>query len=294
VALGVCAWVYGDAPLDGTLRRIAAAGYRAVELPGEPDRWSAADVRRWLEAAGLAPVALTASCMYPQTPRDLANPDADIRRQAVRYLRDCLRFAAQVGVPLVQMLPSGETRLAPVAARDDEWRWSVDGMREAAVDAQRLGVRIAVEPLNRYEAYLVTTVAEALAYVADVGSPWVGITVDVFHANIEEPDVAGAIRRAGPALWHLHLADTNRQALGRGHLDLDAVASAVRAVGYRGAAVLEVTPPGPDPFRSIKDAGSAAVLDAYLTESLARLRRSGGRARGNGSRSRTPRPRRTG
>jgi sugar phosphate isomerase/epimerase len=292
--LGVCAWVYGDAPLDETLRRIAAAGYRAVELPGEPDRWPAPDVRRWLAAAGLAPVALTASCMYPQTPRDLANPDADVRRRAVRYLRDCLRFAAQVGAPLVQMLPSGETRLAPMATRDDEWRWSVDGMREAAADAQRLGVRIAIEPLNRYEAYLVTTVADALAYLADVGSPWVGITVDAFHANIEEPDVAGAIRRAKAALWHLHLADTNRQALGRGHLDSGAVASALRAVGYRGAAVLEVTPPGPDPFRPIKDAGSAAVLDAYLTESLAYLRSSGGRARGSGSRGRAPDARRTG
>jgi D-psicose/D-tagatose/L-ribulose 3-epimerase len=274
---GVCAWIYGDAPLDATLRRIAAAGYEGVELPGEPDRWPAAEVRRLLAATGLAPLALTASCLFPQTPRDLANPDPAIRRQAVRYLVDCLRFAAEVGAPLVQMLPSGETRLAPTASREDEWRWSVDGTREAAEEARRLGVRIAIEPLNRYEAYLVTTVDDALAYLADVGSPWVGLTVDVFHANIEEPDIGAAIRRAGAALWHLHLADTNRQGLGRGHLDLDAVASAVRDAAYRGAAVLEVTPPGPDPFRSIKDDGSAAVVDGYLAESLARLHRIGGR-----------------
>ncbi|MDR7484626.1 MAG: sugar phosphate isomerase/epimerase family protein [Armatimonadota bacterium] len=271
--LGVCAWIYGDAPLEDTLARIAAAGYDGVELPGEPDRWSADEVRRLLARYRLAPLALTASCMVPQTPRDLAHPDPRIRDQAVRYVTDCLRFAADVGAPLVQMLPSGETRLAPMAPREDEWRWSVDAMRAAAVQAERLGVRIAVEPLNRYEAYLVTTVEEALRYVTDVGSPWVGVTFDAFHANIEEPDLPGAIRAAGPRLWHVHLADSNRQGLGRGHLDATSVLEALRGIGYQGAAVLEVMPPGPDPFRSIKDANSPAVLDTYLAESLARLRR---------------------
>ncbi|MGH2374366.1 MAG: sugar phosphate isomerase/epimerase family protein, partial [bacterium] len=156
--LGVCAWIYGDAPLDETLARIAAAGYDGVELPGEPDRWSAAEARRLLTRYRLAPLALTASCMFPATPRDLANPDAEIRRQAVRYVIDCLRFASEIGAPLVQMLPSGETRLHPIASVGDEWRWSVEGMQDAAREAERLGVRIAVEPLNRYEAYLITTV----------------------------------------------------------------------------------------------------------------------------------------
>ncbi len=276
---GVCAWIYGDAPLGETLARIAAAGYDGVELPGEPGRWAPQETRRLLARHHLAPLALTASCMFPQTPRDLANPDPQIRVQAVRYVAGCLRFAAEVGAPLVQMLPSGETRLRPLTSRADEWRWSVEGMRIAAREAERLGVRIAVEPLNRYEAYLVTTVKDALAYLADVGSPWVGITVDAFHAGIEEPDVAGAIRAAGQALRHVHLADTNRQGLGRGHLDLTAVMNALQAIGYTGAGVLEVMPPGPDPFSSIKDARSAAVLDQYLRESLTRLRASTGPSR---------------
>jgi sugar phosphate isomerase/epimerase len=270
--LGVCSWIYGSAPLGETLARIAAAGYEGVELPGEPGRWAPSEIRRLLIRHRLTPLALTASCMFPQTPRDLANPDPHIRLQAVRYVAGCLRFAAEIGAPLVQMLPSGETRLRPLAARDDEWRWSVEGMQTAAREAERLGVRIAVEPLNRYEAYLVTTVADALAYLADVGSRWVGMTMDIFHAGIEETDVPGAIRAAAAALAHVHLADTNRQGLGRGHLDLVSVLEALRAIGYDGAAVLEVMAPGPDPFSPIKDAGTAALLDRYLRESLARLR----------------------
>ena len=210
---GVSAWIYGDAPLPETLGRIAAAGYDGVELPGEPERWRPGDLRRWLGDHGLAPVALTASCMTP-TERDLAHPDPRIRGVAVDYVRRCLGLAAEIGAPLVQMLASGEPRLAPLATRDAEWAWSVAGMQAAAREAERVGVAIAVEPLNRYEGYLVTSTAEALAYLDAVASPWVGMTLDLFHANIEEPSVAGAIRAAGARLWHVQAADTTRRGLG--------------------------------------------------------------------------------
>jgi sugar phosphate isomerase/epimerase len=263
--VGVCAWIYGDAPLEGTLARIAAAGYGGVELPGEPERWDPREVRRWLERYRLAPVALTASCKVPETARDLAHPDPAVRSEAVTYLRKCLEFAAAVGAPLAQMLPSGETRLSPIATREREWRLSVEGMRTAAREAERLGVRIAIEPLNRYEAYLVTTAASALAYLDDVGAPGVGMTLDLFHANIEERAIGEAIRAAGPRLWHLHAADTNRLGLGMGHLDVPQVAGALREVGYAGAVVLEVVPPGAAP--------SAAALDTCVRASLPHLRR---------------------
>jgi D-psicose/D-tagatose/L-ribulose 3-epimerase len=270
---GVCAWIYGDVPLEATLARIAAAGYDGVEIPGEPDAFDPTAVRCALTSSGLVPVGLTASCMVPATRRDLAHPDPAVRADAVRYLVGCLRFAAEIGAPLTQMLPSGETRLRPLASQAEEWAWSVAGMQAAAREAERLGVRISIEPINRYEAYLVTNAATSLAYLDAVGSPWVGTTLDLFHANLEEPDIAASLRRAGPRLWHVHVADTNREGLGRGHLDLGPPAAALAEIGYTGAVVLEVTPPGPDPFCSIKDGASRTILDQYLRESLVRLRR---------------------
>lgn len=270
--LGVCAWIYGDAPLERTLARIAAAGYDGVEIPGEPDAFDPASVRRALANTGLAPVGLTASCMVPATRRDLAHPDPAIRADAVGYLVACLRFAAEIGAPLTQMLPSGETRLAPIGTRAEEWAWSVAAIQGAAREAERLGVKISIEPLNRYEAYLVTNADEALAYVAAVDSPWVGMTLDLFHAHLEEPDIRKAVLRAGPRLLHVHVADTNRQGLGRGHLDVAACLHALHTIRYDGSIVLEVMPPGPNPFQSIKDARSAEVLDGYLRESIAVLR----------------------
>jgi sugar phosphate isomerase/epimerase len=273
VHFGVCAWIYGDAPLEATLDRVAAAGYDGVELPGEPDLFAPADVRRALARSGLKPLGLTASCMVPATRRDLAHPDPQVRAEAVRYLQQCLRFAAELGAPLAQMLPSGETRLRPLATREAEWAWSVAAMQQSAREAERLGVRICVEPINRYEAYLVTTAADAMAYVAAVGSPWVGMTLDLFHANLEEADIGASLRAAAARLWHVHVADSNRQGLGRGHLDLGAAARALQDSKYDGSVVVEVTPPGPDPFSSIKDAGSPAILDGYIRESLQALRR---------------------
>ncbi len=270
---GVCAWIYGDAPLDETLGRIAAAGYDGAEIPGEPELFSAAEVRRLLARHRLAPLALTASCSVPATRRDLAHPDPAIRAEAVEYIRGCLRFASEIGAPLVQMLPSGETRLAPLATQAEEWVWSVKGMRRAAREAERLGVKISVEPLNRYEAYLVTTVSQALAYLTAVDSAWVGMTLDLFHAHLEEADLRKAILASAPRLLHVHVADTNRQGLGRGHLDVASCARALRTIGYAGSFVVEVIPPGPDPFRSIKDDRSAEVLDGYIRESLEILRR---------------------
>ncbi len=269
---GVCAWIYGEAPLDETLGRIAAAGYDGVELPGEPGKWPSEEVRRRLSRHRLQPLGLTASCMVPQTRRDLAHPDPAIREDAVRYVVGCLQFAAEVGAPLVQMLPSGETRLSPLASREDEWTWSVEGMRRAAQEAERLGVRICIEPLNRYEAYLVTTAEEALAYLDAVASPWVGMTLDLFHANLEEPDIAKSILAAGPRLLHVHVADTNRRGLGRGHLDMPAIAAALHEIQYASGIVVEVVPPGPDPFCSIKDHRSPAILDGYIQETLRCLR----------------------
>lgn len=270
--LGACSWIYGDAPLEDTLARIAAAGCDGVELPGEPEQFEVAEIRTLLARHRLAPVALTASCKSPETRRDLAHPDPAVRADAVAHVVRCLRFAAEAGVPLAQMLPSGETRLAPLAGSDNEWRWSVEAMRSAAREAERLRVRLAIEPVNRYEAYLVTSVGAALAYLDAVGSPWVGLTLDLYHANIEERTIQGAIHAAGSRLWHVHIADTNREGLGRGHLDVDGCLAALRDVRYAGALVLEVTAPGPDPFRPIKDGRSAGIVDGYLRESLARLR----------------------
>jgi sugar phosphate isomerase/epimerase len=124
-----------------------------------------------------------------------------------------------------------------------------------------------MEVLNRYEAHLLTTASEALDFVNKLEAQNVGILLDAYHMNIEEPDPAAALRRVGHRLWLYHAADSNRQAIGRGHTDFGAQIAALWDIAYNGPIILECTAPGPDPFTAIKSEDSLAWLETYLRES---------------------------
>jgi sugar phosphate isomerase/epimerase len=136
----------------------------------------------------------------------------------------------------------------------------VDAAREVAHFAGERGVSVAVEPLNRYEAYLVNRVEQALEFVDDVDVAGTGIVADLFHMNIEEADLENALREARDRLLEIHLADSNRRGLGRGHLPLEGVLGAATDGGFDGPYVVECT---------VED----AELDEALAESAAVLRR---------------------
>ena len=99
-----------------------------------------------------------------------------------------------------------------------------------------MGVRLALEPLNRYESDIVNNAEEGLALVEEVGHKSLGLLLDTFHMNIEEAQYDTAIRSAARAgrLFHIHLGDSNRLAPGQGHLDFPTILASLRAVDYRG------------------------------------------------------------
>jgi sugar phosphate isomerase/epimerase len=91
--------------------------------------------------------------------------------------------------------------------------------------------------------------------------------------NIEERDPADALREAGDSLWMYHAADSNRQGIGRGHIDFPAQMKALADIDFRGPTIIECSAPGPDPFTAIKDENSLTWLETYLQESLDWLRK---------------------
>ena len=110
-------------------------------------------------------------------------------------------------------------------------------------------MRLVLEPLNRYETDIVVDIAEGLALIEAVGCPNVGLLLDTFHANIEEPSLAGTLRQAMAAgrLWHVHLGDSNRLAPGMGHIDFGAIVGTLAEIGYTGYLSAELLPkPDPD------------------------------------------------
>jgi sugar phosphate isomerase/epimerase len=98
--------------------------------------------------------------------------------------------------------------------------------------AQKEGVELLLEPLNRYEDYLVNTLAQAAGLIADVGSPAVRIVADTYHMNIEEADPAAALLAVAPYIGHLQASDSNRLEPGAGHIDWALFGATVTALGY--------------------------------------------------------------
>ncbi|MDX9828949.1 MAG: sugar phosphate isomerase/epimerase family protein [Anaerolineae bacterium] len=261
---GACTWLFGEMPLAEVARRLRALEFDGVELLGDLSLYGAAEAGQILRDNGLEVFSLTPADV------DLAHPDPAVRGEAVDYYLRFVDFAAELGQPLVAC--HGQVgRVKAISSQAEERAGFVAAVRQVAMRAEAVGLRLVMEVLNRYEAHLLNTAAEAVAFIDDVGSDHLGILLDAYHMNIEEADPAWAIRCAGDRLWLYHAADSNRQGIGRGHTDWAAQMAALKDVGYRGPIVVECTAPGPNPFTPIKDEGSLPWLETYLRESRAWL-----------------------
>ncbi|MCX7818662.1 MAG: sugar phosphate isomerase/epimerase [Kiritimatiellae bacterium] len=239
LGVNLLAWTARPGPAHRKLLRAARrAGADGVEVPvmgGRAGDWAA--FGRLLKEEGLECTTSTAF-----TSPDANPADADVRRRraALDALRSWIECAHALGAsvlcgPMYQTLGCFSGR-APTAA---ELRRASDVLRCAAEDAHAAGVVLAVEPLNRFECHLLNTLAGAAAFVRLVGHPAVGIHFDTFHANIEEKNPAGAVRRYGRAIVHVHCSANDRGVPGDDHVDWIGVFRALKSAGYDGWLVIE-------------------------------------------------------
>ena len=237
--------------LSGTwpekLDRAARLGVDGLELmTADPSGLQPGRMRKELEAHGLSAAAIGSGAAVMQAGLTLLHADAAVAARAATRLNELTAFAADVGAPLVTV---GSFRGRLAGAGPGARERLADTLRLAAERAAALGVRLAVEPLNRYEADLVNTAAEGLAFVESIGHAAVGLLLDTYHVNIEESSWEAPIlllMRAG-RLWHVHLGDNNRLAPGDGMIDFGALVRTLRASGYDGTLSAELLArPDPD------------------------------------------------
>ena len=190
----------------------------------------------------------------------LSDPEESIRQAAVERAAGHIRLAAELGAAVIIGFLAG--RLG--ASDDQEWRtrraWALEGLAALCRLAQPLGVTLLLEPLNRYESDYINTLSDAADILREIGAPNLKLLADTFHMNIEEADLAASLRAAGPRVGHVHLADTNRQAPGHGHLDIAGILGALDEIGYKGYLSFEVYPL-PNARRAVED-GIAAIRAA--------------------------------
>ncbi|MSU73302.1 MAG: sugar phosphate isomerase/epimerase [Opitutus sp.] len=215
-------------------RKAGAAGADGLELmPVNPGSLDAASLVATLRENRLEVAAISSGAIAFATGVTLLHPDTGIAARAQVLLRDLIALAAAVGAPLVT-IGSFRGRLAPVGTAGRTRLAAL--LREGAEIGRQAGVRLVLEPINRYELDLVNTAAEGLAFIDVVGHLSLGLLLDTFHGNIEESSWTEPLRAALAAgkLWHVHVGDNHRLAPGRGVIDFPAIVRTLRAGGYQG------------------------------------------------------------
>ncbi len=219
------------------LAKLKKAGYDGVELPifeGDAAHYKA--IARELRNQGLACTAVT---LVNEAANPLS-PDAAVRAAAVERLKWAIEMTATVGgeflcgpyhSPLGVFSGSGPTA--------DEKKRAADVLRQAAEHAQKAGPMLAIEYLNRFECYFLTTAVDARALVKQVNHPHFRMMYDTFHANIEEKNIPQTIASAADSFVHVHISENDRGTPGTGHVHWDETFRALRQVHYDGWLVIE-------------------------------------------------------
>lgn len=225
-----------DAPL---FAKIAEMGFRVFEMAvEEPSLVDSAEARRHLEENGLRPVV----CTVVGLDRDLSSEDSVTFQAAHEYLRFCIQFASEIDAKVVCgpfHSAVGFTQLMTEKQRAQILERLTPRLRALALMADDLGVRLAIEPLNRFENCLINTVEQALELIQMVDHPALGIHLDTFHMNIEEKDLPKAIRFAGRWLYHFHACENDRGIPGTGHIPWRDIALALQDIEFSGDVVIE-------------------------------------------------------
>jgi sugar phosphate isomerase/epimerase len=236
--------------LPAACRTARALGFDGIEVfpPGPPsDSLDVVEAIMDLDEfreQGLALAAVGTGAGWVRQRLTLCLPDAADRKKARDFVRGIIDFAGSFGAPAIigsmQGRHGGE--VDAVTARG----YLVEALEDLGEHARQYNVPLLFEPLNRYETNMYNTLDAGVALLRSLSTKNVRLLADLFHMNIEEADMAGAIRSAGDFIGHVHFVDSNRRPAGLGHIDYDPIVKALREIGYDRFVSAEALP-YPDP-----------------------------------------------
>ena len=238
---------FGPSNFD-LLPRIKEAGFDGIEVPlFDPAAFKAAEIRK---AAAACDLAVTVCSIIPRG-FNLVSDDAALRKRTEQHLRDAIAQTAEVGARLMDGPLYAPVGYLPGRRRtDDEWKWAVEGYQAVTGVLDSHDVTLAIEPLNRFETFFLTTAADTAAMCDAVGHPRVGVAFDTFHANLEEKHIGDAVRLVGRHLKHVQISENDRGTPGSGHVAWAELFKALGDVGYDAWLTIESFGPNLGDFSS--------------------------------------------
>ena len=227
--------------LEAGCRTAAEHGFDGIEIfPADANEVAAEVVRPLLDAHDLRLAAIGTGAGWVRHGLCLCHADEDVRFRARAFIASIVDAAGELGAPAI--IGSMQGRTSGDVSRELALGMLADALGELGAGAARHGQPLLYEPLNRYETDLFNRQSEAASFVAANSLGPVKLLCDLFHMNIEEEDVAGALVACGRSVGHIHWADSNRRAMGFGHTDPGSVVAALRAIQYEGWLSAEVFP----------------------------------------------------
>lgn len=212
-------------------------GYDAVELPmfaPDMDKFTMLGERLDELELGRTGVTIRGEEDNP------ISPDAAIRAKGVDLTKQTLDCCAAAGIShLVGPYHSALGVFSGAGPTSDEWKWGVECMQQVAEHAEKVGIILGVECLNRFETYLLNCHADAARFVREVNNSACKMMYDTFHANIEEKNIAAAIESCKDVLAHVHVSENDRSTPGQGDIKWDETFAALNAAGYDGYLTVE-------------------------------------------------------
>ena len=241
--IGANTWIWESPVTDESLphlvSRLAAWGFDLVELPIENlGDWNPARTAALLQEHGLS----ASICIAMAPGRELCAADREAVEATQAFLRSSIDVAVTIGSAVIAgpiYASVGRTWRMSAPERADLYTSLREALRPVCEYGAERGVRVAIEPLVRYETSVINTVDQALEVIDGLPEEGCGLLIDSYHANVEEPDVPAAFRKAGDRLAHVHLCANDRGVPGVDHMDWSGIRDALDAIGYRGALVIE-------------------------------------------------------
>jgi D-psicose/D-tagatose/L-ribulose 3-epimerase len=219
------------------LPELKASGLDGLEIPMfDPEKLPINGIRRAFEENELD---CTVCAILPPGINPIS-PEREIRNRSVAHLKRCIDAASAMGARLL-----GGPLFAPIGylpghrPTKDEWSWAVEVFQNLGEALALTDLTLSIEPVNRSETFFLRTAEEGVQFCELVGDPHVGVTIDTFHANIEERSIAAAIRSLGAHLRHIHASENDRGPLGRGHVPFNEIMMTLKDVGYQGYVMIE-------------------------------------------------------
>jgi sugar phosphate isomerase/epimerase len=219
--------------LAANLHAIADLGYAGVELAiRDPKQIDLDELERMVQSCNLSVPAIGTGQAWGEEGLSFTDPHPEVRSAAIERVKSHIPVASRFKAVIIIGLVRGIVKPGVDSAQAMDWL--IEALQTCCSAADPDGVRLVLEPINRYETTLINNVTQGLELINRVGAGNFGLLLDTFHMNIEEQEIESAILRCGKQIFHFHVADSNRWYPGAGHLDFKSILDALLASGYKG------------------------------------------------------------